>query len=56
MAIGSDGNDVELGVQSLAVYTSAFEKLAMLAVGLGVFLIIVSPWLARRMHLGGNKI
>jgi POT family proton-dependent oligopeptide transporter len=56
MAIGSDGSDVKLGVQSLAVYTSVFEKLAMLAVGLGVLLIIVSPWLARRMHLGENKI
>ena len=56
MAIGSDGSDVKLGVQSLAVYISVFEKLAMLAVGLGVLLIIVSPWLARRMHLGENKI
>ena len=52
MAIGGDGSDVSLGVESLMVYTSVFEKLAMLAVGLGVLLIIVSPWLARRMHLG----
>jgi POT family proton-dependent oligopeptide transporter len=51
MAIGGDGSDVSLGVESLMVYTSVFEKLAMLAVGLGVLLIIVSPWLARRMHL-----
>jgi POT family proton-dependent oligopeptide transporter len=52
MAIGDDGSDVSLGVESLMVYTSVFEKLAMLAVGLGLLLIIVSPWLARRMHLG----
>jgi POT family proton-dependent oligopeptide transporter len=52
MAIGDDGSDVSLGVESLMVYTSVFEKLAMLAVGLGLLLIIVSPWLARRMHPG----
>jgi proton-dependent oligopeptide transporter, POT family len=52
MAIGGDGSDVSLGVESLMVYNSVFEKLAMLAVGLGLLLIIVSPWLARRMHLG----
>ena len=52
MAIGGDGSDVSLGVESLVVYTSVFEKLAMLAVGLGLLLIVVSPWLARRMHLG----
>ena len=54
MAIGGDGSDVSLGVESLMVYTSVFEKLAMLAVGLGLLLIMVSPWLARRMHLGEN--
>jgi hypothetical protein len=43
---------VSLGVESLMVYTSVFEKLSMLAVGLGVLLIIVSPLLARRMHIG----
>jgi len=52
MAIGGDGTDVSLGVESLMVYTSVFEKLSMLAVGLGVLLIIVSPLLARRMHIG----
>lgn len=52
MAIGDDGSGVRLGVESLMVYTSVFEKLAMLAVGLGVLLIIVSPLLARRMHIG----
>ena len=52
MAIGSDGSDVSLGLESLMVYTTVFEKLAILAVGLGVLLMIVSPWLSRRMHLG----
>ena len=52
MAIGSDGSDVNLGVESLMVYTTVFEKLATLAVGLGILLMIVSPWLARKMHPG----
>ncbi len=51
MAIGSDGADVAIGVASLGIYTDVFEKLAMLAVGLGLFLMMISPFLAKRMHL-----
>ena len=51
MAIGQGGAEVSIGTESLAVYVSAFGKLAMLAVGIGVALMLVSRWLAKRMHL-----
>jgi POT family proton-dependent oligopeptide transporter len=51
MAIGEGGADVALGVESLAVYTDVFGKLALIALGLGGLLMLASPWLARRMHL-----
>ncbi|MBT4160146.1 MAG: peptide MFS transporter [Gammaproteobacteria bacterium] len=52
MAIGESGADVSIGAESLAVYTAVFGKLAILAVVLGGCLMIVSPWLAKRMHKG----
>lgn len=51
MAIGGDGAEVALGAESLIVYTDVFGKLAWLAIGIGLALMMVSPWLARRMHL-----
>ncbi len=51
MAIGEGGNQVSMGLDSLSVYVGVFEKLALLAVVIGIALIIVSPWLAKRMHL-----
>lgn len=51
MAIGEGGAAVSLGVESLAVYVGVFEKLAILAVLVGIVLMIVSPWLAKKMHL-----
>ncbi|MBL6692217.1 MAG: peptide MFS transporter [Pseudomonadales bacterium] len=51
MAIGDGGADVSLGLESLAVYVGVFEKLAILAISIGVGLMIVSPWLAKKMHL-----
>ncbi len=51
MAIGEGGAEVSFGLESLGVYVGVFGKLAMLAVGIGVALMIVSPWLAKRMHL-----
>lgn len=50
MAIGDDGNAVTVGLESLAVYTAVFEKLAILAVALGGLVMLVAPFLARRMH------
>ncbi len=51
MAIGGDGATVSVGVESLAVYTEVFGKLAWLAAGIGLLLIVCSPFLARRMHM-----
>ena len=55
MAIGEDGADVSIGLESLAVYVGVFGKLAIFAVSLGVLLMFVSPWLARRMHLDKDE-
>jgi len=55
MAIGSDGAQVAIGAQSLDVYTSVFGKLAWLAIGIGVALVVISPWLAKRMHLDATR-
>ena len=49
MALGEDGNAVESGVASLAVYVGVFEKLAMVAIALGIIVLIASPFLKRRM-------
>ena len=49
MAIGEDGNHVETGVASLAVYVDVFEKLAIAAITLGIIVLIASPFLKRRM-------
>ncbi len=38
------------GAESLAVYVSVFEKLGLLAVIIGAALLMISPWLARRMR------
>jgi len=55
MAIGESGADVAIGAESLAVYTSVFGKLAWLAVGLGVGLMVIAPWLAGKMKLEDEK-
>ncbi len=49
MAIGEDGAVVETGVASLAVYVGVFEKLAIVAIMLGIMVLIASPFLNRRM-------
>ncbi len=49
-AIGEDGGTVEAGVASLAVYTDVFETLAIIAILFGTLVLIVSPFLHRRMH------
>ncbi len=51
MAIPDAGQDLISGGESLLVYTSVFEKLAMLAIALGIVLMVCSPWLAKRMHI-----
>ncbi|MBQ75070.1 MAG: MFS transporter [Gammaproteobacteria bacterium] len=49
MAIGEGGAVVETGVESLAVYVGVFEKLAIVAIVLGILVLIASPFLHRRM-------
>ena len=50
MAI-TDERGAESSIESLAVYTNVFEKLALLAIVLGVIILLVSPMLHRRMHI-----
>ena len=50
MAI-DEGMNIQAGVQSLGVYTTVFEKLAIFAVSLGILLMLCSRWLLVRMHL-----
>ena len=54
MAIGGDGAAVAIGAESLIVYVTVFEKLALLAVAIGVVVMAISPWLAKRMHIQGS--
>ncbi len=50
MAIEEGGDGIMSATASLAVYVTVFEKLALAAVVLGVFLLLISPFLAKRMH------
>ncbi|HAK52941.1 MAG TPA: MFS transporter [Gammaproteobacteria bacterium] len=50
MAI-TDQQGGQSSVESLVIYTSVFEKLALLAIVLGVIILLVSPMLHRRMHI-----
>ena len=50
MAIEEGGDTAAGGVESLAVYIDVFSSLAWFAIGLGVVLMMLSPWLSRRMH------
>ncbi len=50
MAISGAGLDVEIGQESLSVYSSVFGKLAIIAVGIGLMLMLCSGWLAKYMH------
>ncbi|MBD3647571.1 MAG: peptide MFS transporter [Pseudomonadales bacterium] len=37
-------------LSSLAVYTTVFEKLALVAIALGLVVLVLSPWLHRKTH------
>jgi POT family proton-dependent oligopeptide transporter len=50
MAI-TDQHGAQSSVESLVIYTSVFEKLALLAIVLGVAILVVSPILHRRMYI-----
>jgi POT family proton-dependent oligopeptide transporter len=50
-AIPDDGGAEASAVESLAVYTGVFENLAIIAIVFGVLVLMISPFLHRRMHL-----
>ncbi len=52
MAIPSEGDaGVPMGAaQSLAIYSGVFEKIALISVASGVFLLLISPFLKKAMY------
>jgi POT family proton-dependent oligopeptide transporter len=51
MAIPTEeGGGTISAIDSLPIYTSIFNQITMVAVGCGVFLIILSPFLRKYMH------
>jgi len=50
MAIEDSPESTALPVGSLSIYSNVFESLAWLAILIGVVLLLISPWLARKMH------
>jgi POT family proton-dependent oligopeptide transporter len=50
MAIQSPGNIAVHPTESLGVYMGVFGDLAIVAIGFGVAVLAISPWLSKRMH------
>ena len=50
MAIEDSPESTALPLGSLSIYSNVFESLAWLAILIGVVLLLISPWLARKMH------
>ena len=50
MAIEESSGTVVDPLTSLAIYAGVFEKLALVAIGLGILVLLVSPILHKRMH------
>jgi POT family proton-dependent oligopeptide transporter len=50
MAIEESAGETIDAATSLLVYTTVFEKLAIVAMVLGVFMLLISPLLHKRMH------
>lgn len=50
MAIDASSGDAIDAATSLLTYSTVFEKLAMVAIGFGVFMLLISPLLHKRMH------
>jgi dipeptide/tripeptide permease len=46
MAISDSGAS-----ESLLIYSNVFEKLAIFAVVVGLLILVISPFLHKRMHL-----
>ena len=49
-AISPEDSNAGSGLASLAVYTGVFETLAIIAIGFGVLLLLISPMLNKLMH------
>jgi len=49
-SINDEGEATKSGIESLAVYTGVFENLAMVAVCFGLAILIISPFLHRKMR------
>ncbi|HIG43892.1 MAG: peptide MFS transporter [bacterium] len=50
MAIEESSGAVVDPLTSLAIYAGVFEKLALVAIGLGILVLLISPILHKRMH------
>jgi len=50
MAI-DDQNTGSSGQASLVIYTLVFEKLGYFAIAVAAGLLVISPWIRRRMHV-----
>ena len=50
MAIEDSPESTALPLGSLSIYSNVFESLAWLAILIGAVLLLISPWLARKMH------
>jgi POT family proton-dependent oligopeptide transporter len=50
MAIEETAGDASNALASLLTYTTVFEKLAIVAIGIGIFMLLISPLLHKRMH------
>jgi len=49
-AITDEATAPTSAAESLAVYTGVFENLAIIAIVFGVLVLMISPFLHRRMH------
>ena len=50
MAIEDTSGAATDAITSLAIYANVFEKLAWVGIGLGILVLIISPFLHKRMH------
>ena len=50
LAVDTHGGEVISSANALATYTELFEFLMYVGVGVGVFVLLVSPLLRRGMH------
>lgn len=54
MAIESNGTTLTIGLNSLQIYSNVFSKLAVVAIIVGIFLLMISTFLSRLMKSGSD--